>query len=542
MVFVLRTVPEPEPTSSSGHGLCHVVSSLHRRQYHFINQLKTWPEAQRYCREKHADLATINDEEDIRELTGLVGSGFQYAHVGLYRGWTWSLSDTDDYKEGEPVYWNWASGQPSSGQPATRLCGSMGVTGEWFATNCSTGLSFFCYDSHITDISGRFTLVSSSMNWHDAQVYCREQHTDLATVRNQVENDQLHKMLNGNQVWIGLTGMSWMWSDGSEPSFITWRQDEPYRGGIVPLRKHLVSLKMTAGDSSVDMEYPAVLDSILKQVEGKLGGLCHVVSCLYERQYHFINQLKTWPEAQRYCREKHTDLATINDEEDIRELTGLVGSGFQYAHVGLYRGWTWSLSDTDDYKEGEPVYWNWASGQPSSGQPATRLCGSMGAMGEWFATSCGTGLSFFCYDSHITDISGRFTLVSSSMNWHNAQVYCREQHTDLATVRNQVENDQLQKMLNGNQVWIGLTGMSWMWSDGSEPSFVTWRQDEPYRGGIVPLRKHLVSLKMTAGDSSVDMEDPAVLDSILKQVEGKLRDKVKSPWVKLSWKKLPQKI
>ncbi|KAI3375695.1 hypothetical protein L3Q82_004001 [Scortum barcoo] len=41
---------------------------------------------------------------------------------------------------------------------------------------------------------------------------------------------------------------------------------------------------------------------------------CH----LYE--YHFITENKTWDEAQSYCRENHTDLATVFDMTDMKRL------------------------------------------------------------------------------------------------------------------------------------------------------------------------------------------------------------------------------
>lgn len=82
-------------------------------------------------------------------------------------------------------------------------------------------------------------------------------------------------------------------------------------------------------------------------------GLCTSAFFPYLRRYHFINSAKTWHVAQQYCRRDHTDLATVNDAQDLEELAGLIGSGEQVAFVGLYQGWKWSLSDDDDYKEGD---------------------------------------------------------------------------------------------------------------------------------------------------------------------------------------------
>lgn len=83
-----------------------------------------------------------------------------------------------------------------------------------------------------------------------------------------------------------------------------------------------------------------------------------------------------------------------------------------------------------------------------------------------------------------TDISQRFVLGDGSMDWFAAQTYCRKWHTDLARVQNQLENEELQRKVNNDSVWIGLIKNSWMWSDGSEPSFTTWKPVEPMLGGL----------------------------------------------------------
>lgn len=75
-----------------------------------------------------------------------------------------------------------------------------------------------------------FIFVNESKTWTEAQSYCREHYTDLASVRNQTENEQIKNIIT-SKAWIGLYRDSWKWSDGSPVSFTKWSTNEP-TGGI----------------------------------------------------------------------------------------------------------------------------------------------------------------------------------------------------------------------------------------------------------------------------------------------------------------------
>ncbi|KAF5891484.1 macrophage mannose receptor 1-like isoform X1, partial [Clarias magur] len=75
-------------------------------------------------------------------------------------------------------------------------------------------------------------LYSVQKTWRDAQIYCREKHTNLASVRNDTENEEIKNMTNdpSSVFWIGLFFDRWTWSDQSQSSFRYWSSNKPSGG------------------------------------------------------------------------------------------------------------------------------------------------------------------------------------------------------------------------------------------------------------------------------------------------------------------------
>ncbi|XP_055793013.1 macrophage mannose receptor 1-like [Salvelinus fontinalis] len=218
-------------------------------------------------------------------------------------------------------------------------------------------------------------------------------------------------------------------------------------------------------------------------------------SCLH--QYHLITKYMNWTDAQRYCRENYTDLATVDDMEDLNRLITNV-SVYDYFWIGLKKGdsmkWHWSLADRRFYREGETEFRNWDTGKSQNGN-----CALMSTAGLWNNTSCDDQHHFICYDGECLhtndeacskcwrkqDTNLTYVLIQENKTWTDAQSYCRQHHTDLVSVRNQTENTEIEKKISvrGLPVWIGLFQDSWRWSDQSDSSFRNWTLEYPDASG-----------------------------------------------------------
>ncbi|XP_067266432.1 macrophage mannose receptor 1-like [Chanodichthys erythropterus] len=309
------------------------ISECVQRQYHFINVMKTWTEAQRYCREEYTDLATVDNMNDMNELKKSVNDGGVW--IGLQRTsvdkWQWSSGDP-------ALYLNWAPGQPEG----TDECAMM-RNGQWDDYPCSNSLTFIC-NSYNTNTG--LVFVNQMKNWRDAQSYCRQNHIDLVSVRNQNENQQLQKFINDSHisgdVWIGLFRDPWQWSDQSNSSFRYWNTGQPNNlGGNQNCVMLYPSTQEKWHDYYCNYQYPFV---------------CH------EDKLIVIKENLTWPEALRYCRQNHVDLVSVHSEEIQRRVMNVVKQASTEAvWLGLHNCcslnmWIWVSGDIVYYQNWAP--WN----------------------------------------------------------------------------------------------------------------------------------------------------------------------------------------
>uniref|UniRef100_W5LKC4 C-type lectin domain-containing protein n=1 Tax=Astyanax mexicanus TaxID=7994 RepID=W5LKC4_ASTMX len=205
-----------------------------------------------------------------------------------------------------------------------------------------------------------------------------------------------------------------------------------------------------------------------------ISGLLLPVLVVSSQQYPYISKKMSWMEAQKFCRETFSDLATVNTKEDMSGLLRIILAAVtQNVYIGLYRSgvftWHWTLPG-NGYLE----FQNWKAGQPKVGSEQDG-CAGMDQNGEWFEDSCSTQRTFVCTDVN----SGTYILVPISKSWRDAQEHCRGFYTELASAMNSSENQKIKVAAGSQQVWIGLFKDSWVWSDSSGSSFRFWNTNQP---------------------------------------------------------------
>uniref|UniRef100_A0A8C2FRM2 Si:ch211-195j11.27 n=1 Tax=Cyprinus carpio TaxID=7962 RepID=A0A8C2FRM2_CYPCA len=200
-----------------------------------------------------------------------------------------------------------------------------------------------------------------------------------------------------------------------------------------------------------------------------LSGLFWSSSAL-SRQYHYMNARMSWPEAQSYCRERFTDLATVDSMDDVNRLVNIVEAGYNGSvWIGLKRGtqarWVWSNGD-DTLSQ----YTNWPKDEPQSPYECA-LTGSS----HWRSYMCSYTSFFSCYNE-----STGYIRVTLGKNWTEAQRYCRTYHTDLSIIRNNEDANRLREIIvYPEYLWFGLFLDSWEWSDKWNRFFRYWAAGQP---------------------------------------------------------------
>lgn len=237
--------------------------------------------------------------------------------------------------------------------------------------------------------ASKYVFIDDQMRWHDAQIYCRAQHIDLAPVSNAEDMAEIQSLTSFFQdlFWIGLerdqaNRSRWKWSGGGEVTTFFWKSSQPENR---PNENYGLIWRSKWYDAQDDMRLPFLCFSAVVVREGK-----------------------TWEEAVEHCRERRRDLASVTSETEMKLIRKEAGEDVSTDRVWIglrfFSGrWLWVDGRQLTYEAwgggGAPVCpafnMDCVSLRASGGVGTNATNGN--AEQGWEARDCEERLHFVCY-------------------------------------------------------------------------------------------------------------------------------------------------
>ncbi|KAK6302213.1 hypothetical protein J4Q44_G00265680 [Coregonus suidteri] len=470
----------------------------------------TWHQARTSCQQQGADLASITAPHEQSYLSGLVGREHVPLWTGLNAleqdsGWQWS--------SGKPLrYFRWDSGHPlpDPGQ----ICGLVNPAQQsyWQSSLCSKSLGYVCQKDPPTapvqpeeagSCSGPwipyaarcYRLQRTKKTWTEAQMECRKDGGDLASIHNIEQHSFVMSQLGyaaADELWIGMndvkTPLLFEWSDQSPVTYTRWEEAMLREGNCVLVRGEQ-GRWATQGTRCTN---PGC-----KLHWTRHGSYCYFVG----------PETKTFDEAKETCKRSQSYLADVSSRVDNAFLISLVGSrAEQHFWIGLSNQnhidvFTWTNSNRVRY-----THWN--AQMPGSRQGCVAMTTGTLA-GLWDVLSCTNQEKYIC--KHLAEGAGPtpepitpvpprchedwypvgtrnycfkfFTQPhADEKTWFEARDYCRVIGGDLLSIHSSTDLQSMNHVHDGI-AWIGLSAQDpnagYTWTDGSPLSFQHWMEGEP---------------------------------------------------------------
>ncbi|CAM4596068.1 macrophage mannose receptor 1-like [Lepidochelys kempii] len=536
----------PAPSCPDGwHSSAHSSSCFK----HFQNgrkHMKTWIEARDFCRAIGGDLATIHSEEEQNIINGL-----KRAHVHKSYWMGLSAFDPDGgftWSDGSPVnYENWADGEPNN-YDGNEKCGMFnGYTAmQWNDMFCETLGDWICQikkgatlkpepsttfeytykvseDGWIIYEDKAYYFSHETLPMEKAQEYCKKNSGDLVVIEGESERKFLWRYSFyydfGDCLYIGLTvslDKKFSWTDGTPINYVAWAPNEP---NFANNDENCVVMYTRTGMWN-DLNCGAPKRFICERLNSTthstvaptspapLGG-CPQNWLLFNNKCFKIfgsseKERLTWHAARTACVNLEGNLASILSEE----VQAFLITHFKDASTDTWIG----LNDVNSeytflWTDGRGVYYtNWAKGFPhyrSQDDCVVMIKDPIEEAGKWKDADCQTNKSYICqrntdpklYNPQTTvPVSGftlygnsGYSLISSRMNWEEAQKNCKAEYSELASILDPYSQSflWLQVLKIGQPVWIGLnsnvTSGLYKWTDNWRIKYSKWASEEPKR-------------------------------------------------------------
>ncbi|XP_053349941.1 macrophage mannose receptor 1-like isoform X2 [Clarias gariepinus] len=501
-------------------------------------------EARMFCKQKHGDLVTINDEEE-RLFLWHQDTG----HNAFYIGMIIDLDQSLSWMDGSPVVFEaWQKNQPAFLNDEDRCVTMTFNQGFWESINCGDRKNFICKRSGAVEVNSTAAPIEQSKGgcapdwvkfeskcykielelktWREARSHCRRLGGDLASITRQIQQAFLTLMLDGDNnayLWIGFSNLAnkgYKWTDGSVVSYTGWAKGEPSRSEWLWDNEEPSCIAMG------NMHRPEQGKWITKDCNDTSGFICsraidHFIEPIPTKtpttfiklgndSYMILQKNLTWSEAQQHCKLEGAHLASIRDvlaqsyiELQAAKLGQPLWIGLNSAETDGYFLWidNWHLNME-----------NWGENEPKSNQP----CVYVDVEGKWITAYCNETSYSLCKKSteiaptppmqypgvcpDITDVEPRmiwipykghcYAFVKESVSWSRASQFCLARDANLVSIEDTKEAKFIENYISflGNdqeKFSIGLFKTHtehWLWLDRSVVDYTNWEESTEHDG------------------------------------------------------------
>ncbi|XP_010747840.3 macrophage mannose receptor 1 [Larimichthys crocea] len=214
--------------------------------------------------------------------------------------------------------------------------------------------------------------------------------------------------------------------------------------------------------------------------------------CYKGNNYTLVENKKDWCQALQYCRKHFTDLVSISNPEQNKEVIAK-GNGTTF-WIGLrHDNWEWVDKGCSSFRKIDNTYNNYED------ENCTALRRDSKVPDILYQFGCYTGAHSFCSKGTV-----RIKVIGEKKTWEEAFDYCREHHTDLLWIRDRNDSYALDQWLNQSTVdgpfWIGLRQSRvfgfWIWTSESNNA-VTWDNWKNGEAPQLPLSDHCAVINET---------------------------------------------
>ncbi|XP_078075408.1 secretory phospholipase A2 receptor-like [Mustelus asterias] len=262
--------------------------------------------------------------------------------------------------------------------------------------------------------------------WSDARDYCQVHHTDLLSIRSKQENMDTSGLFDQIKLgWCGLyneqqSPTGWQWVNGDRVGYTNWKSGNPYRYKMMnpvcvyvqdgrwsdaPCRFLFPFVcyadlsgkpKKPTPDPLLDYDGLSVIDAEEKPhllSEKNLLDNDPLIPKTSLNEYFLIKEEMTWGEAQDQCRNRHTDMLTVQNKEENNMASKLLSLD-EPAWIGLFNehqteySWMWTNGESASF-------FNWDTYYPMDFATMS-VCVIM-VNGRWKDVPCDFKFSFICY-------------------------------------------------------------------------------------------------------------------------------------------------